>query len=130
MRIGAKGLVGVAAALLSLSALQAFALANVTLSGYISDSKCGMANVTLSGYISDSKCGAMHNAKDPDAACVNKCINGGAKPVFVDADGKVWAIDDPDAVKGHWGHHVAVEASVDPETKSVHVVKVTMLAQQ
>jgi hypothetical protein len=114
MRIGAKGLVGVAAALLSLSALQAFAL----------------ANVTLSGYISDSKCGAMHNAKDPDAACVNKCINGGAKPVFVDADGKVWAIDDPDAVKGHWGHHVAVEASVDPETKSVHVVKVTMLAQQ
>jgi hypothetical protein len=114
MRISAKGLACLAAGLLSVSALRAFAL----------------ANVTLTGYVSDSKCGAMHNAKDPDAACVNKCINSGAKPVFVDADGKVWSIDDPDAVKGHWGHHVSVEASVDAATKSVHVVKVTMLAQQ
>ena len=114
MRIGAKGLVCLAAGLLSVSALQAFA----------------MANVTLEGYVSDSKCGAMHNAKSPDADCVAKCIKGGASPVFVDADGKVWTIDDPDAVKGHYGHHVSVEASVDPATKSVHVVKVTMLAQQ
>jgi hypothetical protein len=114
MRIGAKSLICVAAGLLSVSALRSFAL----------------ANVTLEGWVSDSKCGAGHGAKDPDPECVTKCINGGAKPVFVDADGKVWAIDDPDAVKGHWGHHVSVEASVDPSTKSVHVVKVTMLAQQ
>jgi hypothetical protein len=104
----------VAAGLLSVSALRAF----------------GLANVKLEGWVSDSKCGAGHGAKDPDPDCVAKCIKGGAKPVFVDADGKVWDIDDPDAVKGHYGHHVSVEASVDPAAKSVHVVKVTMLAQQ
>ena len=114
MRIGKKGLLYVAAGLLSISAFEAF----------------GFSNVTLTGWVSDSKCGAGHGAKDPDPECVTKCINAGAKPVFVDTEGKVWAIDDPDAVKGHWGHHVSVEASVNQSTKSVHVVKVTMLAQQ
>jgi len=114
MRIGARGLVCVAAGLLSMSALRAFAL----------------ANEKLEGWVSDSKCGAMHGAKSPDPDCVAKCIKGGAAPVFVDANGKVWTIDDPDAVKGHYGHHVSVEASVDAGAKSVHVVKVTMLAQQ
>ncbi len=114
MRIGVKGLTAIAAGFLSVSSLWAFA----------------PANVKLDGWVSDSKCGAMHGAKSPDAECVAKCIKGGASPVFVDADGKVWTIDDPDAVKGHYGHHVSVEAKVDPATKSVHVVKVTMLAQQ
>ena len=112
MRIGAKGLVLIAAGFISVSG--AF----------------GAAKVTLTGWVSDSKCGAGHGAKDPDPDCVAKCIKGGAKPVFVDASGKVWDIDDPDAVKGHYGHHVLVYASVDPAAKSVHVVKVTMLAQQ
>jgi hypothetical protein len=88
------------------------------------------APVTLSGWVSDSKCGTGHGAKSPDPDCVSKCIAGGAKPVFVDGDGKVWAIDDPDAVKGHYGHHVSVVATVDETKKAVHIEKVTMLADQ
>ena len=43
-----------------------------------------MSAAKVSGYISDSMCGAKHNGSAPDAACVKKCIGGGAKPVFVD----------------------------------------------
>jgi hypothetical protein len=85
------------------------------------------APVTLNGWVSDSKCGAAHGAKDPDPDCVSKCIKDGAKPVFVDTAGKVWTIDDPDAVKGHYGHHVSVVATVDETKKAVHIEKVTML---
>jgi len=54
----------------------------------------------VSGYVSDSMCGAKHNGSAPDAACVKKCIGGGAKPVFVDdANKTVYTIDDPDSVR-------------------------------
>ena len=43
-----------------------------------------MSAAKVNGYISDSKCGAKHNGSAPNAACVKKCIGGGAKPVFVD----------------------------------------------
>lgn len=109
-----KGPVAAAIALASFSAFSAFAA----------------APVTINGWVSDSKCGAGHGAKSPDPDCVTKCINGGAKPVFVDAAGKVWTIDDPDAVKGHYGHHVSVLATVDATKKEVHITKVTMLADQ
>jgi hypothetical protein len=83
------------------------------------------------GYISESKCGAMHNGSAPNAACVKKCIDAGAKPVFVDdAKKQVYTIDDPDAVKGHEGHHVSVVAKVNDSDKTIHISKVTMLADQ
>src|SRR5271155_2821218 len=83
----------------------------------------------IDGWISDSQCGAMHAGSG--GACVKKCIGNGAKPVFVDdAKKQVWAIDNPDAVAGHYGHHVAVEGTVDAADKSVHVSSVTMLKDQ
>jgi hypothetical protein len=85
----------------------------------------------VSGYISDSGCGAKHNASAPDTACVKKCIDGGAKPVFVDdAKKSVYTIDDPDSIKGHEGHHVSVVAKVNDADKTIHIDKVTMLADQ
>jgi hypothetical protein len=85
----------------------------------------------VSGYISDSNCGAKHNSSAPDAACVKKCVDGGAKPVFVDdAKKEVYTIDDPDAVKGHDGHHVAVVGKVDESAKTIHIAKVSMLKDQ
>jgi hypothetical protein len=113
MKNGSNAVFCVALAAMSLAPLSAFA-----------------ATVTLNGWVSDSKCGVAHGAKGPDPDCVSKCIQGGAKPVFVDAAGKVWAIDDPDAVKGHYGHHVSVVATVDETKKAVHIEKVTMLADQ
>ena len=89
------------------------------------------ASVTLDGYISDSKCGRAHGAEGPDPACVSKCISQGAKPVFVDdKTGSVWTIDDPDAVKGHYGHHVTMTGTADADKKVVHIDKVAMMAKQ
>jgi len=85
----------------------------------------------VSGYVSDSMCGAKHNGSAPDAACVKKCIGGGAKPVFVDdANKTVYTIDDPDSVKGHEGHHVSVVAKMDDSAKTIHITKLSMLADQ
>jgi len=85
----------------------------------------------VSGYVSDSMCGAKHNGSAPDAACVKKCIGGGAKPVFVDdANKTVYTIDDPDSVKGHEGHHVSVVAKMDDSAKTIHISKLSMLADQ
>src|ERR1700727_3798044 len=81
-----------------------------------------MSAAKVSGYISHSMCGAKHNGSAPDAACVKKCIGGGAKPVFVDdAKKEVYTIDDPDAVKGHEGPHVAVIGKVDDSAKTIHI---------
>lgn len=85
--------------------------------------------VAIDGYVTDSKCGAMHGKSGPDIACVKKCIAGGANPVFVDdKSGSVWAIADPDVVKGHYGHHITATGTVDDEKKEINISKVTMLA--
>jgi len=90
-----------------------------------------MSAAKVSGYISDSMCGAKHNGSAPDVACVKKCIGGGAKPVFVDdANKSVYTIDDPEAVKGHEGHHVSVVAKMDDSAKTIHITKLSMLADQ
>jgi hypothetical protein len=79
------------------------------------------------GWVSDSKCGAK-GANASHEACTKKCVASGEKPVLVtDADGKVVAIDNPDAVKDHLGHHVEVKGSMT-DSGSVHVDSVKMLA--
>lgn len=89
------------------------------------------ASGKIDGYISDSKCGAMHTGSSPNEACVKKCISAGEKPVFVDDSQKtVWTIDDPSVVKGHYGHHVSVVATTDDAKKTIHISKLTMLADQ
>jgi hypothetical protein len=83
----------------------------------------------IDGWVSDSMCGAKHVGSG--AACVKKCVDGGAKPVFVDdAKKQVWTIDNPDAVNGHIGHHVAVQGTVNADQKTVHIASVSMLKDQ
>lgn len=77
------------------------------------------ASTTSTGWISDSMCGAKHAGTG--AACVKKCIEGGMKPVFVDAHKNVWSIDNPDSVKAFYGAHVTVKAVEDASNKSVHI---------
>jgi ribosomal protein L14E/L6E/L27E len=53
-------------------------------------------------------------------------LDKGAKVVVVtDADQKVLAVENPEALKGHEGHHVAVTGHVSGD--SVHVESVKML---
>ncbi|HEV2114329.1 MAG TPA: hypothetical protein VGR50_09265 [Terriglobales bacterium] len=83
----------------------------------------------INGWVSDSKC-AEKGAKAGHADCAKKCMAAGEKMVFVsDKDKSVWAIDNPDALTGHEGHHVRVNATVDADKKSIHVNSAKMLSQ-
>ena len=82
---------------------------------------------SINGWVSDSGCGVKH-AKEGGAECIKKCMTMGQKLAFVsDADKSVWAVDNPDKLTGHEGHHVTISAHVDKEKKSVHVESVTMM---
>ena len=80
---------------------------------------------TVNGWVSDSQCG-VKGAKDGSAECTKKCVEKGAKLVVVtDGDQKILMVQNPDALKGHEGHHVAVTGHVKGD--SVHVESVKML---
>jgi hypothetical protein len=80
---------------------------------------------TVNGWISDSKCG-VKGANAGAEACTKKCIEAGAKPVVVtDTDQKVLTVDNPEALKDHYGHHVAVTGHIDGG--KIHVDSVKML---
>jgi hypothetical protein len=82
-------------------------------------------SATVKGWVSDDKCGAK-GANAGAEACTKKCLGAGAKMVVVtDGDQKVLAVDNPDALKGHEGHHVAVTGTVNGD--SIHVNSVKML---
>ena len=80
---------------------------------------------TVNGWISDSRCGVKGaNASGED--CTKKCIAKGASPVVVtDKDQKVLMVENPDSLKDHYGHHVAVTGHVDGD--KIHVDSVKML---
>jgi hypothetical protein len=82
-------------------------------------------SMTVNGWVTDSKCGAK-GANAGAEACTKKCLAAGAKMVVVtDGDQKVLMVDNPDALKGHEGHHVAVTGEVKGD--SIHVGSVKML---
>ena len=80
---------------------------------------------TVNGWIADSKCG-VKGANAGAEECTKKCIAAGAKPVVVtDKDQTVLNVDNPDALKDHYGHHVAVTGHIKGDT--IHVDSVKML---
>jgi hypothetical protein len=80
---------------------------------------------TVNGWVSDAKCG-VKGAKAGHEGCMKRCIKGGSSTVVVtDADHKVLTVDNPDALKDHYGHHVAVTGHIDGD--KVHVDSVAML---
>ena len=82
-------------------------------------------STTVNGWVSDDKCGAK-GANDKAEACTKKCLAAGAKMVIVtDKDQKVLMVDNPDALKDHVGHHVAVSGHVMGD--SIHVQSASML---
>ena len=81
------------------------------------------ADGTLTGYITDSKCGAKA-AHDGSRACTISCVKAGAKYVFVkDADKKVYAVDAQDKVAEHAGHHVTVKGTVEGGTLKLESIE-------
>ena len=80
---------------------------------------------TVNGWVSDSQCG-VKGAHEGAADCTKKCIAGGASMVVVtDGDQKVLTVENPDSLKGHEGHHIAVTGHVDGD--KIHVESAKML---
>jgi len=77
-------------------------------------------SATVNGWVVDSQCGAK-DASAKGSSCAKHCLSKpGAKMVVVtDGDQKVLNVDNPDALKGHEGEHVAVTGTVNGD--SIHV---------
>jgi len=60
------------------------------------------------------------------AASVTGKISDDGKTFVDDKDSKSWTISNPDAVKGHEGHHVTLKAHLDTDKNEVHVVSLKM----
>jgi hypothetical protein len=74
------------------------------------------------GYIVDKNC-ASNKAMWEDEGCAKKCLDKGAKAVFVTDDGKVYQVAEQDKVKAHGGHKVTISGKMDGETIHVDSVK-------
>jgi hypothetical protein len=82
-------------------------------------------SATVKGWVADDKCGAK-GANAGAEACTKKCLAAGAKMVIVtDGDQKILMVDNPDALKGHEGHHIAATGAVKGD--SIHVDSMKML---
>ena len=82
-------------------------------------------SATVNGWVADDKCG-VKGANDKAEACTKKCLAAGAKMVIVtDKDQKVLMVDNPESLKGHEGHHVAVTGHMGKD--SIHVESTKML---
>ncbi|MGA2426827.1 MAG: hypothetical protein ABSG07_22730 [Terriglobales bacterium] len=53
-------------------------------------------------------------------------ISDDGKMFVSDKDSKSWTIKNPDAIKGHEGHHVTLTAHVYPDKNEVHVMSLKM----
>ena len=78
---------------------------------------------------------AQYGAQQPDdsksgmsmkAVSVTGKISDDGKMFVSDKDSTSWTITNPDAVKGHEGHHVTLQAQVDAGKNEVHVVSLKM----
>jgi len=82
-------------------------------------------STTVNGWVVDDKCAAK-GANAGAEACTKKCLAAGAKMVIVtDGDQKIIAVENPDALKGHEGHHVAVTGEMGKD--SIKVASAKML---
>jgi len=82
---------------------------------------------SVNGWVTDAKCG-VKGASAAHAACAKKCLGAGEKVAFVpDGSQDVLIVDNPDSLKGHEGHHVAVTGNINKDKKTIHVDSVKMI---
>lgn len=68
----------------------------------------------------------MKSDASAKATHVTGKISDDGKTFVSDKDGKSWTINNPDAVKGHEGHHVTLKAHVSADATSVDVLSLKM----
>ena len=108
---------------LSISILLAMPV--IALAQYSGSQSSGSAKQTGSQNDTMGHQGSMgHAAKTGN---VKGTISQDGKSIVSDTDGKSWTIANPDAVKGHEGHHVELKGTTDAGTGEIQVSSVKML---
>ena len=95
-----------------------------------------MLAAEMKGKISDGMCNAKHAKGEhgtkemTDRACVEACVKGGEKYVFVGEKDKVYKIANQDfaGLKAHAGHDVTITADAKDDT--VTISKIEMPAKK
>jgi hypothetical protein len=85
---------------------------------------------TVAGFAQDmSKDSGMAKAAPAPLKSIKGTVKAdGDKLTFVsDKDKKSWDVANPEALKGHEGHHVEVSAHVYADKGQIHVMSVKML---
>ena len=83
--------------------------------------------VTATGIVTDPMCAKSGDkAKMENSDCAKRCAKDGNLAFVNDKDGKVWAIENSDAVKGHEGHHVKMMGHANADKGTFHVTSVSM----
>jgi ADP-glucose pyrophosphorylase len=83
------------------------------------------------GRISDAMCNAKHAKGEhgtkemTDRQCVEACVKGGEKYVFVGEGDKVYKIDNQDfaGLKAHAGHEVTVTGTMKDDTVTISKIE-------
>jgi len=87
-----------------------------------------MAGVAAVAQDSMSKSAEKTAAAPPLMTLKGTLKADGDKVSFVsDKDQKAWEVMNPEAVKGHEGHHVELSAHVYADKNAIHVMSVKML---
>jgi len=87
---------------------------------------------SISAFAQDTSAG-MGKSDKTEASAPLKSLKGtikadGEKYSFVsDKDKKSWEVQNPEALKGHEGHHVELKAHVYADKGQIHVMDVKML---
>ena len=60
------------------------------------------------------------------AVSVSGKVSDDGKMITSDKDNKMWTVSNPEALKGHEGHHVTVKAHLDSAKNEIHVTSIKM----
>jgi len=76
----------------------------------------------------DMKQDTMKSEKmSPKTITLSGKVGDDGKTFVADRDAKSWKVSNPDALKGHEGHHVKVKAQVDADKDEIQVGSVKMI---
>ena len=111
--------------ILSISIL--LALPVIALAQDAGSQSSGNSTARQSGSQNDSSMGQGSMAHGAKTGNVKGTISQDGKSIVSDTDSKSWTIANPDAVKGHEGHHVELKGTTDASTGEIQVSSVKML---
>jgi hypothetical protein len=88
--------------------------------------------VTWTGWFSDHQCARVRDGevRPNNTACVRRCLNEGAKPVFISEQAKaIFDVTDPPSVAQDVGYRVEVTGTVNESVRSISITSVKRLSE-